>query len=271
MDARMQARHKLEIELRKGVANNEFELYYQPLVNLDTQTISGFEALLRWHHPERGLVMPDEFIPLAEEVGLITPLGEWVLREACREAAKWPHNIYVAVNLSPAQFKNRGIEQIVFSALAQSRLSPRRLELEITETVLLADEKTALATLHKVRQFGVRIAMDDFGTGYSSLGYLRNFPFDKIKIDRSFIADLLARKDCLAIVRAVSGLGTSLGMSITAEGVETVEQLEQLGNAGCTEVQGYLFSPPLPASEYARLDHIKKSLYPYCGLGSSLL
>ncbi len=253
MDARMQARHKLERDLRKGIAGNEFELYYQPVIKLETQTISGFEALLRWHHPERGLVMPDAFIPLAEEVGLIVPLGEWVLREACREAAKWPYEIYVAVNLSPAQFKNRNIEQVVFSALAQSRLSPKRLELEITETVLLDDEKSALATLHKLRQFGVSIAMDDFGTGYSSLGYLRSFPFDKIKIDRSFISDILTRKDCLAIVRAVSGLGTSLGMSITAEGVETADQLERLKTAGCTEVQGYLFSPPIPAIEVSAI------------------
>jgi len=253
MDARMQARHKLELDLRKGIANQEFELYYQPVVRLDTQKISGFEALLRWHHPERGLVMPDEFIPLAEEVGLIVPLGEWVLREACREAAKWPDNIHVAVNLSPAQFKSRNIEQVVFSALAHSKLSPQRLELEITETVLLADEKSALATLHNLREFGVSIAMDDFGTGYSSLGFLRSFPFDKIKIDKSFISDLLTRKDCFAIVHAVSGLGASLGMSITAEGVETVAQLERLMTAGCTEVQGYLFSAPLQANELSAI------------------
>ncbi len=249
MDARMQARHKLELDLRRGITNMEFELYYQPVITLDTQKISGFEALLRWHHPERGLVTPSEFISLAEEVGLIVPLGEWVLREACREAAKWPDNLHVAVNLSPAQFKSRNIEQLVFSALAHSGLSPRRLELEITESVLLADEQKTLATLHKLREFGVSIAMDDFGTGYSSLGYLRSFPFDKIKIDKSFISDLLTRKDCLAIVRAVSGLGTSLGISITAEGVETEAQLDRLKSEGCTEAQGYLFSPPRPASE----------------------
>ena len=253
MDARMQARHRLELDLRKGIANQEFELYYQPIVKLDTQRISGFEALLRWHHPERGLVSPDEFIPLAEEVGLIVPLGEWVLREACLEAAKWPANLHVAVNLSPAQFRSRNIEQVVFSALANSRLLPPRLELEITETLLLADEKTTLATLHNLREFGVSIAMDDFGTGYSSLGYLRSFPFDKIKIDRSFVADLLTRKDSLAIVRAVTELGTSLGMSITAEGVETVPQLDWLKKEGCTEAQGYLFSPPRPASAVAEM------------------
>ena len=217
MDARMQARSKLELDLRKSIANREFELYYQPVITLDTQKICGFEALLRWNHPERGLVMPIDFIPLAEEVGLIVPLGEWVLREACHQAAKWPNDIHVAVNLSPAQFKTRSIEQLVFSALAHSGLAPQRLELEITESVLLADEEATLAILHKLRAFGVSIALDDFGTGYSSLGYLRSFPFDKIKIDRSFVADLLTRKDCLAIVRAVTGLGTSLGMSITAE------------------------------------------------------
>jgi diguanylate cyclase (GGDEF)-like protein len=249
MDARMQARHKLELDLRRGITNMEFELYYQPVITLDTQKISGFEALLRWHHPERGLVTPSEFISLAEEVGLIVPLGEWVLREACREATKWPDNLHVAVNLSPAQFKSRNIEQLVFSALAHSGLSPRRLELEITESVLLAEEQKTLATLHKLREFGVSIAMDDFGTGYSSLGYLRSFPFDKIKIDKSFISDLLTRKDCLAIVRAVSGLGTSLGISITAEGVETEAQLERLKSEGCTEGQGFLFSAPRPASE----------------------
>jgi diguanylate cyclase (GGDEF)-like protein/PAS domain S-box-containing protein len=253
MDARMQARSKLEHDLRIGITNREFELYYQPVIRLDTQRIAAFEALLRWNHPERGVVMPMDFIPLAEEVGLIVPLGEWVLREACHQAAKWPSDIHVAVNLSPAQFKSRSIEQLVFSALAHSGLAPQRLELEITESVLLADEEATLATLHKLRAFGVRIALDDFGTGYSSLGYLRSFPFDKIKIDQSFIADLLTRKDSLAIVRAVTGLGTSLGMSITAEGVETLPQLDWLKKEGCTEVQGFLFSPPRPASELAEM------------------
>lgn len=253
MDARMQARSKLEHDLRKGIVNKEFELYYQPIIALDTQRISGFEALLRWNHPERGLVMPEDFIPLAEEVGLIVPLGEWVLRAACHQAVKWPNDIHVAVNLSPAQFKSRNIEQLAFSALAHSGLAPQRLELEITESVLLADEETTLATLHKLRAFGVSIAMDDFGIGYSSLGYLRSFPFNKIKIDRSFVADLLTRKDSLAIVRAVTGLGASLGMTITAEGVETVPQLDRLKKEGCTEVQGYLFSAPLPADELAGL------------------
>jgi diguanylate cyclase (GGDEF)-like protein/PAS domain S-box-containing protein len=253
MDARMQARSKLEHDLRIGIGNKEFELYYQPVIRLDTQRISGFEALVRWNHPERGLVMPNDFIPLAEEVGLIVPLGEWVLRDACHQAAKWPGDIHVAINLSPAQFKGRNIEQLVFSALSYSGLAPQRLELEITETVLLADEEATLVTLHKLRAFGVRIALDDFGTGYSSLGYLRSFPFDKIKIDRSFVADLLTHKDSLAIVRAVTGLGASLGMSITAEGVETVPQLDWLRKEGCTEVQGYLFSPPRPASELSEM------------------
>ena len=254
MDARMQARHRLELDLRKGIANKEFELYYQPIVKLDTQRISGFEALLRWHHPERGLVMPDEFIPLAEEVGLIVPLGEWVLREACLEAAKWPANLHVAVNLSPAQFRSRNIEQVVFSALANSRLSPQRLELEITETVLLADEKTTLATLHNLREFGVSIAMDDFGTGYSSLGYLRSFPFDKIKIDRSFIADLLTRKDCTRHrARGHAGSAPASACRSPRRASKQCRSSNWLKNEGCTEAQGYLFSPPRPASAVAEM------------------
>jgi EAL domain-containing protein (putative c-di-GMP-specific phosphodiesterase class I) len=207
------------------------------------------EALLRWTQAERGAVPPSEFIPLAEEMGLIVPLGEWVLREACKEAARWPDPIKVAVNLSPVQFRNRGLVATVTQALAAARLSPRRLELEITEAVLLQNDEMTVAMLHQLRQLGVRISMDDFGTGYSSLSYLRSFPFDKIKIDRSFIKDIDRNRDSAVIIKAIAGLGSSLGIETTAEGVETEEQLEIVRRAGCTEVQGYLVSKPLPAAE----------------------
>ena len=249
MDRRIQARRMLELDLRKAFANGELELYYQPLISLNPDAVSGFEALLRWRHPERGMVPPVEFIPLAEEIGLIVPLGEWVLRTACAEAVRWPGDFKIAVNLSPAQFRSRGVVKAVLTALAYSRLPAERLELEITESVLLGETDANLATLHQLRQIGVRISMDDFGTGYSSLSYLRCFPFDKIKIDRSFVSELSERPDCLAIIRAVAGLGISLGIATTAEGVETREQLEQVRAEGCTEVQGYLFSAPRPASE----------------------
>ncbi|MDB5598790.1 MAG: diguanylate cyclase/phosphodiesterase [Xanthobacteraceae bacterium] len=251
MDRQVQARRALEIDLRKAYSNDEFELYYQPLVNLESGEVSGFEALLRWHHPERGMVSPVEFIPLAEEIGLIVQIGEWVLRQACAEAATWPDDIKVAVNLSPVQFRSRTLVQVVLSALAYSRLSPDRLELEITESVLLGDNEANLATLHQLRELGARISMDDFGTGYSSLRYLRSFPFDKIKIDQSFVRDMVERPDCVAIVRAVAGLGLSLGIATTAEGVETQAQLQRVRDEGCTEVQGYLFSRPIPASGIA--------------------
>jgi diguanylate cyclase (GGDEF)-like protein/PAS domain S-box-containing protein len=253
MDRRVQARRLLELDLRKAFANGELDVYYQPLVNLTEDRIIGFEALLRWHHPERGMVMPGEFISLAEEIGLIGPIGEWVLRKACAEAARWPGELKVAVNLSPAQFRARGVVGAVLSALAHSGLAPQRLELEITETVLLGETETNLGILHQLRQIGARISMDDFGTGYSSLSYLRSFPFDKIKIDRSFVRDLAQRPDCMAIIRAVTGLGASLGIATTAEGVETAEQLDRLRAEGCTEAQGYLFSPPRPAAELAAL------------------
>jgi diguanylate cyclase (GGDEF)-like protein/PAS domain S-box-containing protein len=251
MDAVLQRRRTLELELRRALITKEFELFYQPLVSLESGDVIGFEALLRWHHPERGLVAPAEFIPLAEEIGLIVPLGEWVIRRACEEAAGWPKNVKIAVNLSPAQFKSRTLVLAVASALASSGLSAHRLELEITESVLLRDNEASVAALHQLRQMGVRIALDDFGTGYSSLSYLRSFPFDKIKIDRSFVQDLSRKSDCMAIVRAVASLGASLGMITTAEGVETEEQLRQVREQGCTEFQGYLVSPPIRASELA--------------------
>jgi diguanylate cyclase (GGDEF)-like protein len=253
MDARMQARRALEVDLRRALANNEFELFYQPLIDVQNETIAGFEALIRWNHPTRGLVMPGDFIAVTEETGLILPLGEWVLRQACANAAQWPDHVRVAVNLSPLQFKNRNLVGLVVNALAASRLAPGRLELEITESVLLIDNDATLAALNQLRLLGVHISMDDFGTGYSSLSYLRSFPFDKIKIDRSFIRELSAKDDSLAIIRAVTGLGHSLGMRTTAEGVETREQFERLKQEGCNEVQGYLFGKPQRLSEVRKL------------------
>ncbi|MCB8819377.1 putative bifunctional diguanylate cyclase/phosphodiesterase [Microvirga rosea] len=249
MDAQLQARRALEVDLRKALANSEFELFYQPQVDIRKKEITGYEALLRWRHPERGIVSPAEFIPVAEDIGLISPLGEWVIHEASREAVNWPASVKVAVNLSPVQFRNKNLVQCVKNALAESTLCPSRLELEITESVLLQDNDTTLATLHQLRKLGVRIAMDDFGTGYSSLSYLRSFPFDKIKIDQSFVQGLSSRADCLAIVQSIAGLGANLGMSTVAEGVETEDQLVQLRAAGCTEVQGYYFGRPKPAHE----------------------
>ena len=253
MDRVAQKRRDMEVDLRRAFANGEFELHYQPLVDIGTDRISGFESLLRWRHPDNGMISPVDFIPIAEDIGLIVPLGEWVLREACSEAAKWPDDVKVAVNLSAVQFRSRHLVQVVISALAHSGLPPRRLELEITESVFLAETEANLAILHQLRELGVRISMDDFGTGYSSLSYLRSFPFDKIKIDRSFVKDLAERPDCVAIVRAISGLGRSLNITTTAEGVETVDQLDWLRNEGCNEVQGFLFSAARPASEVAGL------------------
>jgi diguanylate cyclase (GGDEF)-like protein/PAS domain S-box-containing protein len=249
MDRQAQKRRDMELDLRRAFANGEFELHYQPLVDLAADRINGFESLLRWRHPEKGMISPAEFIPIAEDIGLIVALGEWVLREACTEAAKWPADIKVAVNLSPVQFRSRNLVQVVISALAHSGLSPLRLELEITESLFLAETETNLAILHQLRELGVSISMDDFGTGYSSLSYLRSFPFDKIKIDRSFVKDLAERSDCVAIVRAISGLGRSLNITTTAEGVETIDQLDWLRAEGCNEVQGFLFSAAKPAAE----------------------
>jgi diguanylate cyclase (GGDEF)-like protein/PAS domain S-box-containing protein len=249
MDARMKARRNLEMDLRKALLKEQFEIYYQPLVNLENNEITALEALLRWNHPTRGLVSPADFIPIAEETGLIIPIGEWVLRTACLEANKWPDHIKIAVNVSPAQLKSRNVLEIVKSAVSTSGLVPNRLQLEITETVLMQNTFATLETLHALRKLGVQIAMDDFGTGYSSLSYLRSFPFDKIKIDRSFVQDLANGAEPLAIVHAVAGLAKCLNMISTAEGVETQQQLEALQNVGCTEMQGYLFSRAKPAKE----------------------
>jgi diguanylate cyclase (GGDEF)-like protein len=253
MDARAQARRALEIDLRQALANKQFELHYQPQVDVDTGEVVALEALVRWRHPVRGLIAPSEFIPLAEETGLIIALGEWVLRRACLEARRWRDTVRVAVNVSPMQFRNHDLAQLVGRVLAETGLPPNRLEIEITESLLLRDADANLTTLKNLKELGVRISMDDFGTGYSSLGNLRSFPFDKIKIDRSFVNDLDSNAESAAIVRAVLGLGRSLGMSTCAEGVETRDQLTRLRSEGCTEVQGFYYSRPKPVDEIPQL------------------
>lgn len=251
MDASLQRRRALELDLREAMAKDEFSLFYQPLYDLHLDRICGFEALLRWHHPKRGLVPPDQFIPIAEEIGLISPLGEWVLNRACEQATTWPGEMKLAVNVSAVQFRDADFIDVVVGALAASKLSPRRLELEITESVFLANSNETLATLHKLKAQGLHIALDDFGTGYSSLSYLRSFPFDKLKIDKSFVRDATATHGSKSIVRAVISLGRSLGMTTIAEGIETVEQLDHMRAEGCNEAQGFLFSPPVPVTEIA--------------------
>src|SRR3984957_2428985 len=253
MDLQMQTRRIMEQDLRKALPAGEFELYYQPVVNLASNTISGFEALIRWNHPKHGLVAPAAFIPLAEEIGFIIPMGEWVIRQACATASRWPGDSRVAINISAVQFRNPGLMQVIIGALATSGLDPTRLEIEITESILLQNKETTLVVLHQLRALGVRIALDDFGTGYSSLTYLQCFPFDKIKIDRSFVKDITENTGSLNIVRAVAALAHGMGMTATAEGVETLEQLDRIRSEGCTEMQGFLFSKPLPASEIERL------------------
>ena len=253
MDSIVQARRILERDLRAAFSQNQFELFYQPLVNLQTKKVKAFEALMRWQHPERGLISPSGFIQAAEEMGLIVQLGEWALRQACAEAMSWPDDICVSVNLSPLQFSKGNLVSTVVSALASSGLPGSRLELEITESILLEKSERNISILNQLRGLGVRISMDDFGTGYSSIGYLRSFPFDKIKIDQSFVRDLLVDEGSLAIVRAIAGLGVSFGITTTAEGVETEEQMRCLNLEGCVEVQGYFYSKPVPADEIAEL------------------
>jgi diguanylate cyclase (GGDEF)-like protein len=253
MDQRMLERHELELELRKALINGEFEVHFQPLVNLATDRIGCCEALLRWKHPERGYIPPDSFIHLAEETGLITRIGDWVIRNACHEAARWPQDVMLAINISPMQFRSENLINVVMHSLASSGLSPDRLELEITEAILLENTEATLATLDEFHRLGVRIAMDDFGTGYSSLSYLQKFPFDKIKIDGSFIQGLSESEGSAAIVRAVAGLAKSFSMTTTAEGVETAEQLRIVRELGCTEMQGHLFSKACTGEAVARL------------------
>ena len=253
MDADMLARRALESELRQALIQGDFELFYQPLIDLSTNEISGLEALIRWNHTERGLVAPSDFVPFAEEIGLIVPIGDWVLTRACLDAASWSVPVSVAVNLSPAQFKNGHLTASVIEALDTAGLKPSRLELEITESVLLQNTEHTIEVLRELRELGVRISMDDFGTGYSPLSYIRRFPFDKIKIDQAFVSDLDNDADAIAIIRAIADLGGSLGIRTTGEGVETEEQLRTLRRQGCTEVQGYLFSPPRPAADIEEL------------------
>jgi len=255
---RFEARRLLEVELRAALGNDEFELVYQPFHNVQTGKVCAFEALLRWRHPRRGLVLPDEFIPLAEETALIVPIGEWVLRQACAEAAHWPAYINLAVNLSPVQFRSRNLVPAVIQALSASGLPGHRLELEITEAVLMQSNDQTLTALRQLRGLGAQISLDDFGTGYCSFAYIRTFPFDKIKIARSFIRELAEAQGAMAIVRAIAGLGTSLQVATTAEGVETQEQFAILQAEGCTEVQGYLFSTPKPAADFPLLQEMRR-------------
>ena len=253
MNTRIQARVELERDIQGALANGEFELFYQPIATLDGNKIISFEALLRWHHPKRGLVSPAEFIPIAEEAGLIIPLGEWVVRTACAEAANWPDDVGVAVNVSSVQLTSTNFVNVVVGAVASANIEFNRLEIEITESTLMQNTRETLATLKQLHELGVCFAMDDFGTGYSSLGYLLRFPFHRIKIDRSFIVDLARQDEARAIVRATVDLARSLSMRVTAEGVETVQQLQAVRTLGCTEIQGYLLSPPRPAAEALQL------------------
>ena len=253
LDEAARQRRQLELDLRAAIKDGGFELNFQPLYSLAERRLTGFEALIRWNHPTRGLVNPAEFIPLAEETGLIIPIGEWVLREACHQASIWPADVSVAVNVSPKQFAASGIASTVLSALSASGLAPQRLELEITESIFIADVDATLATLHSLRNLGVKIALDDFGTGYSSLSYLRSFPFDKVKIDKSFVEDLGTSSNGHAMIRAITTLANALGMETLAEGVEDIAQFEVLEREGCQNIQGYLFSRPVAANAVAGL------------------
>jgi diguanylate cyclase (GGDEF)-like protein len=253
LNQRAQQRRQLESDLRLALERDEFELEYQPQFDLEQNRICSFEALLRWKHPQHGLIPPDEFIPIAEDTGLIVPIGAWAIRHACAEAARWPENVRVAVNVSPVQFHRGGLNETILLALADSGLPPSRLEIEITESIFLEGSEATLRLLHSVRSLGVRVALDDFGTGYSSLSYLQSFPFDKLKIDRSFIHNLLTRQGASAIVRAITELAHALGIETTAEGVEETAQLMELRAHGCSSVQGYLFAEPMTADEVHRL------------------
>ncbi|CAN7358630.1 EAL domain-containing protein [Phyllobacterium sp. LjRoot231] len=249
MDARIEAKRALAMDLRGALARDEFILHFQPIISAQTLKTVGFETLLRWKHPVHGFISPTIFIPIAEETGNIIPLGEWIIQEACRIAVSWPQDIHVAINISAIQFRHSDLASIVRDALTKNKLKPNRLELEITESVFLEANVAAISLLRQFRAMGVSIALDDFGTGYSSLSYLRKMPFDKIKIDQSFVRDLPHNRGSLAIIRAVMGLGASMGMKITAEGVETREQLACLQKEGCDQVQGFLFSPAEPVEK----------------------
>ncbi|WP_456667920.1 bifunctional diguanylate cyclase/phosphodiesterase [Bradyrhizobium sp. USDA 3240] len=254
LDRQLQTRRSLERDMRSALANGEFELHYQPFINVASGETCGFEALLRWHHPQRGMVSPAQFIPLAEETGLIVPLGEWVLRTACAEAGKWPDDLKIAINLSPVQFRSPELVPVIVHALASSGVSPDRLELEVTETAIIQDSEAVFAALSQLHDLGVRIALDDFGTGYSSLSFLQKFPFDKVKIDRSFVSELAGATDeSRRIARAIVRFAVSLGKTTTAEGVETREQLDILRADACVEVQGFHFSPAVQSEKVAQM------------------
>lgn len=256
LDEKARLSRQMEFDLRTALHEGQFELHFQPLYNLQKEALTGFEALVRWLHPERGMISPAEFIPLAENSGLIIPLGEWVVREACRQAAAWPDDLSVAVNVSPKQFSDSGLIQTVIQAIGSAGINPSRLELEITESIFIDDVEQTLASLHSLRQLGVRIALDDFGTGYSSLSYLRSFPFDKVKIDQSFVSDLKHDIGSHAVIRAITTLAQALGMETLAEGVEYQDQVDVLRREGCQNVQGFLYSRPLPGREIgALIDH----------------
>jgi EAL domain-containing protein (putative c-di-GMP-specific phosphodiesterase class I) len=244
-----------ESELRDAIAGEQFEMHYQPVVDIDTLQICGVEALVRWRHPTKGLIAPDQFIPLAESTGLISPIGEWILQRACTDAVAWPEHIRLAVNISAVQFKKGNLFDVILCALVESGLAPERLELEITETSLLDNQQAHLATIRQLKNLGISMALDDFGTGYSSVTYLTNFPFDKIKIDRTFTREVLQRRDYAAVVSSVLALAQGLGTITTVEGIETEQQLEYMRHAGVDLAQGYLFSRPVPVSE---LDFTKR-------------
>jgi len=253
MEAGAHRRRALEVGLRSALDNGEIQVMFQPLVDLRSGIVAGCEALVRWKSAEWGFISPAEFIPVAEATGLIEPIGEWVLREAVKTARQWPEDTVVAVNLSPVQFKNQRLLATVVAALAESGLPPQRLELEVTESLFIDASDHAYGMLRNLRSLGVRTSLDDFGTGYSSLSYLQRFPFDKIKIDKSFIDEVAVSEESLAIIRAIVAVADALGMSTTAEGVETLDQVAKLREAGCTQIQGYVFSRPRPSAEIAAL------------------
>jgi len=252
MDKQLRDKRALQQDLRSAISRDELVLHYQPQAHINGE-ITGFEALVRWHHPRHGLVPPGTFIPLAEESGLIVPLGEWILRTACREASSWPRPLDIAINLSPVQFQHGDLPRMVHEILLETGLSPSRLELEITEGVLIGDFTRAVAILRRLKALGARIAMDDFGTGYSSLSYLQSFPFDKIKIDQAFVANLGQSQQGATIIRAVIALGRGLNLPVVAEGVETEEQRQFLASENCSEIQGYFVGRPKPIDEYAEI------------------
>jgi diguanylate cyclase (GGDEF)-like protein len=260
LDAAARKRRQLELDLREALQTGQFRLNYQPIFDLKADRIGGFEALLRWEHPIRGNVTPTEFVPVAEDTGLIIAIGEWVMHEACRQATNWPEHIRVAVNVSPLQFRSTGFSNVIFQALSNSGLAPGRLEVEITESVFLEGETSVVSLLHQLRAMGVRVALDDFGTGYSSLSYLRSFPFDKIKIDKSFVDSVAQDASSAAIVRAIVDLATALDMETTAEGVEDCDQLARLRGQGCSSIQGYLFSRPIEGANVAELIAGRRSM-----------